>query len=313
VVTGDASPERTESEIMLDQRSGASGTGLERSGEAGPGDWIRHTAPSGGVEWLTAWLHGPAYRRHRHDTYAICLTDRGVQAFTYRGETRISLPGDVAVLHPDEAHDGHAGSDAGFGYRLLYVEPALIFDAVRSLTGAPGSLPFVPHGVITSPHLAAVIRTAFETEREPLAIDDLVVRLAKGLLAADPSGERRAPLRRLDLAAITRARQFLDAERSRVVRSWELEALSGLSRYELTRQFRRVAGTSPYRYSLMRRLEAARGRIDDEPLVDVALATGFADQAQFTRHFTAAFGLTPGRYRALRRRQAMSNGSLGSC
>ena len=123
-------------------------------------------------------------------------------------------------------------------------------------------------------------------------------------MAADPSGERRAPLRRLDLAAITRARQFLDAERSRVVRSWELEALSGLSRYELTRQFRRVAGTSPYRYSLMRRLEAARSRIEQlEPLVEAALSTGFADQAQFTRHFTTAYGLTPGRYRALHRRQ----------
>jgi len=35
------------------------------------------------------------------------------------------------------------------------------------------------------------------------------------------------------------------------------------------------------------------------PLVDVALETGFADQAHFTRMFKAAFGLTPARYGAL--------------
>ena len=35
------------------------------------------------------------------------------------------------------------------------------------------------------------------------------------------------------------------------------------------------------------------------PLADVALATGFADQAHLTRKFKAAFGITPARYRAL--------------
>jgi AraC-like DNA-binding protein len=99
---------------------------------------------------------------------------------------------------------------------------------------------------------------------------------------------------------VERARAFLEAETTRVVRSAELEAISGLSRYELARQFRLVCGTSPYRYSLMRRLEAARGAIARQrPLADVALESGFADQAHLTRRFGAAYGLTPAQYRAL--------------
>jgi AraC-like DNA-binding protein len=87
---------------------------------------------------------------------------------------------------------------------------------------------------------------------------------------------------------------------TRVVSSGELEAVSGLTRFELARQFRAVAGTSPYRYSVMRRLAAARARIARrQPLVDVALATGFADQAHLTRRFTEAFGITPGQYAKL--------------
>ncbi len=36
--------------------------------------WLRSTDPENGVELLEASLHGPAYHKHRHDTYAICLT-----------------------------------------------------------------------------------------------------------------------------------------------------------------------------------------------------------------------------------------------
>ena len=71
--------------------------------------------------------------------------------------------------------------------------------------------------------------------------------------------------------------------------------------YDLARQFRIALGTTPHRYLLMRRLELARELIHNgRPLVDVALDTGFADQAHFTRAFRSAFGLTPARYRALR-------------
>jgi len=45
------------------------------------------------------------------------------------------------------------------------------------------------------------------------------------------------------------------------VRSAQLEAVTGLDRYALARQFRRCFGTSPYRYLVMRRLDRARALI----------------------------------------------------
>src|SRR5262249_5480964 len=106
---------------------------------------------------------------------------------------------------------------------------------------------------------------------------------------------------RVDVPAIERARQFLDMEKTRVVHSAELELITGLTRYDLARQFRIMFGTSPHRYLLMRRLDFARERIHQErPLVEVAGDAGFADQAHFTRAFKSAFGLTPAHYRALR-------------
>jgi AraC-like DNA-binding protein len=183
---------------------------------------------------------------------------------------------------------------------MVYVEPALIFEAVRVLCGHACSLPFVRAPVVVSPTLSTAITSAFQSTREPLAIDGLIVQLAAGLIDADPTCRRIRRPRHLDVAAVERARQFLDTEKTRVVRSAELEAVTGLSRYDLARQFRLVCGTSPYRYLLMRRLDLARDQIARRrPLVEVALDAGFADQAHFTRAFKATYGLTPAHYGAL--------------
>lgn len=288
----------------------SSGAGLERSCDELSGDWMRASGPENGVELLEARFQGSAYRKHRHDTYAICLTVQGVQAFDYRGSRAVSLPGQVAVLHPDEVHDGNAGSDEGFGYRQVYIEPALIFDAVRDLSGRPRALPFVREPVVNNRKLASAVSDAFDAARDPLALDSLILRLAEGLLETESSREQASVSRHLDVTAVQRACEFLDAEKTRVVRSEELESVSGLSRYDLARQFRLMCGTSPYRYLLLRRLDSARLRIiHGVPLSDVAFDTGFADQAHFTRVFKSAFGLTPSQYRALRRLRRSAHGS----
>ncbi len=285
---------------MVTKLRGAASAGLERSCEATRSGWLRSRELSDGVQLLQAWFAGHGFDKHRHDTYAIGLTDVGVQAFDYRGVTEVSTPGKVVVLHPDETHDGRAGTPDGFGYRIVYVPPARIHEAARAILGRPCALPFSREPVTVSQTLAATIEAAFRLGPEPLAADGLILRLTEALLDTDPSCGRAAAPIRLDAGAVDRARQFLDAETTRVIRSPELEEVTGLTRYELARQFRSAFGTSPYRYSLMRRLDCARAQLrGNRSLADVALAAGFADQAHLSRMFKDTFGVTPARYRAL--------------
>jgi AraC-like DNA-binding protein len=91
------------------------------------------------------------------------------------------------------------------------------------------------------------------------------------------------------------AREYLEAHAVRGVRSEELERVTGLDRFALSRHFRAAFATSPHRFLLMRRLQRARGMIAaGASLADVAAATGFADQSHLTRHFKKAFGIAPG-------------------
>ena len=254
---------------------------------------------------MEAFFRGYAYDPHRHDTYAFGLTLSGVQSFDYRGAQRDSLSGHAIVLHPDEIHNGRSGIAGGFRYRMLYVEPRLI----RAAIGEGGrSLPFVSAAVSQDARLVGAVARALRDLESPLdamAADDLVERLAAALLALDPSaaGPRT---QRVEPAALERVRDYLDAHATEIVDSAALEAVAGLDRFALARQFRAAFGTSPYNYLVMRRLDRARRMlVRDVSLAEAAFACGFADQSHLTRQFRRAYGVTPGRWRSLRNHAAM--------
>ena len=207
---------------MRSHEATSGGQGLERSRKRPAASWIASTRPVHGVELFRARFAGAADQKHRHDTYAIGLTDLGVQVFHDRGSVRVSTPGQVVVLHPDEVHDGRAGTDAGFGYRIVYVEPSHLAEALRVLRGRPCPLPFVGEPVSTSARLSHAVERAFRAPLESLAVDSLIVDLAEGLSEREHRGGSPTATRRVDVTVIERARQFLDAERTRIVHSTEL-------------------------------------------------------------------------------------------
>lgn len=270
---------------------------LERSCGVVGRDWMQIAPALNGLERLKARFGGHAFDWHRHDTYAVGLTLEGVQTFDCRRTTHHSLGGQVLVLHPDERHNGRAGSANGFGYYMLYIEPSRIRETFELK-----DLPFVPRLVSTNRALARTILAAFGSFPQPLSeleSDAIIARVADLLVQhSDAKPKRRIPP--IAKPLIEQVRSFLDGEFTRPVSSAELETLTGLNRYSIAHQFRAGYGTSPYRYLIMRRLAEARRRIiKGIPIVTVALELGFADQSHLTRSFHQMFGLPPGRLQRL--------------
>jgi AraC-like DNA-binding protein len=283
---------------MDDRLAGLAGEGLERS--CGPRDAVRMLPAGPGLERIEAFFTGHAFDPHRHDTYAVGLTLSGVQCFTYRGEARDSLAGQAIVLHPGEVHDGRSGVETGFTYRMVYVEPRLIRDA---LGGLIRSLPFVPTPVTGDARMVAAAAGALaaaDRTMEPFEADQAVLALAEAMAAL--AGGFQAPADPVASRAVDIARDLLDAQCERVVESEELERATGMDRWQLARHFRAQLGTSPYRYLTMRRLDRVRAALlDGTALAEAAVASGFADQSHMTRQFKKAYGVSPGRWRAIRR------------
>jgi AraC-like DNA-binding protein len=263
-------------------------------------DFIATDHPCPGIQRLRAGFFGHAYDPHRHETYAIGVTERGIQAFRYRGVECASTTGRVLVLHPDELHDGHAVAPEGFVYRMLYLDAAAVGDALSGVR----ALPFVAEAVADDPALAAIIDEAFDGFPESLttlAGAAIVAAAADGLCRRAGRPPAQLPAQHYG-ARLDQARELLDAATDLSATAEDLEAATGIDRYALARAFRARFATSPHRYLVGRRLQRVKEAIAaGMPLAEAAAESGFADQSHMTRHFKARFGLTPGRYAQLLR------------
>jgi AraC-like DNA-binding protein len=259
-------------------------------------DSIRFGSGARGLERAEIYLTASAFEPHRHDTYTIGITTAGVQTFRYRGARRVSLPGWLVILHPDELHDGAPGTDDGLGYRALYVAPELVREAFGG-----SELPFVPEPVQRRADAGRRIAALLADLDEPLS-DLARVEIAATVADVLRSLGRRAGYASvaIDGRAVELAREYLTAHACEPTPAATLERVTGADRFTLARHFRRAFGTSPDRYRTLRRLELARTAIEDGmPLAQAAAHAGFADQSHMTRQFKRTYGQTPARWAAL--------------
>ena len=281
---------------MHETLSGVDADRLERSC-APRGESIRFGTGAPGLERAEVYLTACRFEPHRHDTYAVGVTTAGVQTFHYRGTRRVCLPGQVHVLHPDETHDGAAGTDAGFGYRILYLAPELIRDALDGR-----ELPFVAdpvHPLTSETQPIAELLADIDDPVGELATVETATTVADVLLSLSGRASRR-PVS-IDIDAVDRVRDYLTAHACEQTPAAMLEDVAGVDRFTIARHFRRAFGTSPDRYRTLRRLAVARAAIESgEPLARAAASAGFADQSHMTRQFKRSYGLTPARWASLR-------------
>ncbi len=158
--------------------------------------------------------------------------------------------------------------------------------------------------VVTDPDLAAAAFQLLEASQQADVGEDILFdALARVFLVTlvrhyatydqgDPSG--------FGLDDYVVILDYVEARLDSKITPANLAKLVGLSEASFGRKFKQRTGTSPMAFVKQARLRAAlvhlhEGRLS---LGEIAIRTGFADQAHFSRVFRAAHGRTPGKYRA---------------
>jgi AraC-like DNA-binding protein len=101
---------------------------------------------------------------------------------------------------------------------------------------------------------------------------------------------------------IQKAISYIEANFGSKLSLRQIAAASHMSMFHFSRLFSRIVGVSPYQYLLQYRLRFAQKLLSlrgaQRSIADIAIESGFYDQAHFSRHFRRAFGKTPQAYRS---------------
>jgi AraC-like DNA-binding protein len=230
------------------------------------------------------------YPPHTHDTWTVLVVDQGAIRYDLERRAHGSDLGTVTVLPPGVAHDGRAAHRAGFRKRVLYVETDVLGE---HLVGPAVDHPSIPDRRLRH-HVDGLHRHLAGGDDRlggEAALAEVVARLGSHL------GARAATAPAPDPRLADRLRQLLDAHALTPLTLAEAAAALGANVTHLVRSFGRAYGIPPHAYVVGRRVDAARQLLlDGLPPAQVAVATGFHDQAHLGRHFGRHVGTTPARF-----------------
>ena len=257
----------------------------------------------GGVELLRARFVTQSFSRHFHEGFAVGCIEDGAMRFRYRGESVVAARGQVNLVVPGEAHDGHGADRDGWAYRMLYLKPEALIAAAGELMARP-NLPHFRAGVLDDPALAGQIDRVHRRLESPavslMEKETLLLELLTGWIRRHADEPGNDPRTGREHRAVRLAREIIEERFAEDVPLHELARLAGLSPFHLVRVFEQQFGITPHAYQTQTRVGRARGLLSgDERMADIAMDCGFADQAHLTRLFKRQTGVTPGKYRKM--------------
>jgi AraC-like DNA-binding protein len=236
------------------------------------------------------------FDRHWHDGFGFgVMEEGGHRSASGRGPVE-ALAGQVVTSNPGEVHDGMPMGQHPRRWRMVHVAPK----TMASLVGSAGQELTRP--VLQDPQLFRSIGHLMDlwsatwdgADRSMQPIWEEALAQVCGQLV-QTHGNR--PVRLEGQMPLERVRECLLDRLQDPPSLSELAHQSGLSRFQLVRQFARAYGLPPFAWLQQQRLRQAQSLIARGlTLSEAAFACGFADQSHLNRHFVRCLGFTPGQW-----------------
>src|SRR5471032_2374622 len=239
------------------------------------------------------------YARHSHETFSIGVIRDGHTNYLNQSSRQLVGPGAVVLMNPGDVHACNPVGDQTWSYRMLYVDRGWLA-GLQQEWGFSANCDFRPFAATmsTAPALYAGFNIFYEVltavgadhlQRQCAAVA-FFEQVQSGL---DPAAmvEREAN-RKLERAA-----DYINDNCSIALKLEDICGAAGLSPSYLIRAFRKRYGMTPHAYLMNRRIQLARALLKQgRAIAEVALETGFVDQAHFQRIFKQLLAATPGQY-----------------
>ena len=246
---------------------------------------------------------------HHHDFYECYLFLSGNVTYLIEGKSYPLTPGDIVLVNSKELHQASINSkDSAYDRFVLWLNPSFIRDLSTEAMDLTRCF--------ESPSRKNVLRVEYEWQQNLRILMNKLISLERfqgvgqELLYRSYITELMVYINnltfseevRLDVEVersnlIEQILEYIDAHIEEDITVDELSEYTYLSKFHLSREFKKHTGTTLHRYILQKKLIAAKELIlQDIPITLVYEQSGFGDYSNFFRAFKNEYGMTPKQY-----------------
>jgi AraC-like DNA-binding protein len=239
------------------------------------------------------------YDRHSHETFSIGAITGGCSTYI-NGRVREHVgKGDVVIMNPGDVHACNP-IDETWSYRMLYVDTHWLA-RLQCEQGLGNGADFKAFSamIVRIPELYSGLNRLYAVLADR-NVDLLEKESASVQFFSEVQRRLNFTPECVEVAGhkLHRAAEYIDDNFMHALKLEDICAAAELSQSYLIRAFKQRYGMTPHAYQINRRIQYSRAQLRrGNPIADVAIEAGFADQAHFQRTFKRLVAATPAQYR----------------
>ncbi len=225
-----------------------------------------------------------AYKSHVHNELLLGFIEEGSTDLAFNDRTIIYRSGDGVIIPPLMTHRCAPNDISRWAYVMLFVDPSYYSDVVS----------FSQAKKLTAKQTGKLLCFIEQLllEKDPDALENILIDLLLEF------GEKDIAELTTDSTVGTKlVHDYILDHVYDMITLDKLQQISGLNKFSIIKNFKKLYITTPAAYHLQSRIAEAKKLLSNgADVLDICAELGFYDQSHFIREFKKMYGVTPGTY-----------------
>lgn len=232
-----------------------------------------------------------SYREHVHEELSFAYIEKGTTILNVRGKDYYIEAGEAVIIFPYVSHRCQPVDINDWKFTMVYIGDKLYKQIINSIDKKSS----IRIKKLNDFELNRVKQLLNYLEnhtniynREVKLINTLIQLFNTCHIDIQYQSDKK----------INSIKKYIEDHFLEEIRLKDIEDRFEVNKFVLIRNFKNKFNTTPSAYQLQLKINYGKHLLkDSDDIVDIALKSGFYDQAHFTKEFKKAYGITPLQYR----------------
>lgn len=231
-----------------------------------------------------------SYKSHVHQDLSVGFVQRGSTLLNVNGKDYPIQAGEAIIIYPFVSHICRPVDLKDWAFTMIYIDSEFCKDLFDNKQ-EPDSI-----GIIKlKEEEFNKIKTLAEVLKSNMSSFDQDVELTSVLV--DLFDTVSIHIKLTHNQDIQNIRAYIESHFLEVLQLSELERMFGMNKFTMIREFKKDFNTTPSAFQLQLKVNHGKTLLkSSSDIIDIALASGFYDQAHFAKEFKKAYGIAPLQY-----------------